>query len=211
VRAPASGRRWAGLDVESEGTGISRPLSEDVNLLGAMLGEAIRARYGEPTLALVEELRLLCKEAGQTDDPAALERAAARIAGLAHDPLVALLRAFGSFFHLINQAEKQEIIRVNRERARAGGTESARPESIGAAVSALADAGATIDQVLAIIAALDIQPTLTAHPTEARRRTVLDKQSRLADLLGRLRRSEPTPEEEQSLLDSIYNEILLLL
>lgn len=45
---------WKGLEIESEGTGISRPLSENVNLLGAMLGEAIRARYGEETLELVE-------------------------------------------------------------------------------------------------------------------------------------------------------------
>jgi phosphoenolpyruvate carboxylase len=203
--------RWKGLEIESEGTGVSRALSENVNLLGSMLGEAIRARYGGETLALVEELRLLCREAGQEGDPTKRERAAARIRGLGPDDLVALLRAFTSFFHLVNQAEKQEIIRVNRARARSGGTESARPESIGEAIAALAAAGTPVEQARSLLASLDIQPTLTAHPTEARRRTVLEKQRRIADRLGALRRSDATPEEEQSLLDAIYNEILVLL
>ncbi|HSM05008.1 MAG TPA: phosphoenolpyruvate carboxylase, partial [Longimicrobiales bacterium] len=202
---------WRGLDVESEGTGISRPLSENVNLLGAMLGEAIRDRYGQDTLDLVEELRLLCKEAETEDDPARRDRAAARVAEQDTDRLVALLRAFTAFFHLVNQAEKQEIVRINRERARTGGAESARPESIGAVLEELAESGASLDEVLAVLDRLDIQPTLTAHPTEARRRTVLQKQRRIADLLGRLRRTDPTPEEEEFLLDAIYDEIALLL
>lgn len=203
--------RWKGLDVESEGTGISRPLSRQVNLLGAMLGEAIRARYGEGMLELVEELRRLCKRAEQDDDPSLLRRAAERVRGLELDELVALLRAFTSFFHLVNQAEKQEIVRVNRARAREGGSEAARPESIGEAVRDLAHAGVGLEEVEAMLGRLDIQRTLTAHPTEARRRTILEKQKRIAELLGRLQRSESTPEEEEALLDGIYEEILILL
>jgi phosphoenolpyruvate carboxylase len=202
---------WKGLDIASEGTGISRALSENVNLLGAVLGSAIRARYGRPTLALVEELRLLCKEAELEGDATKRDAAAARIRELDYDALVALLRSFTAFFHLVNQAEKQEIIAVNRRRAREGGAEAARPESIGEVVCALADAGMALDDVVALIARLDIQPTLTAHPTEARRRTVLAKQRRIADLLAGLRRAEATPEEEQTLLDEIDDEILLLL
>ncbi len=203
--------QWKGLDIESEGTGISRPLSENVNLLGAMLGEAIRARYGEETLELVEELRVLCKEAERDGDVSKRARAAERVRDLDLGALVALLRAFTSFFHLVNQAEKQEIIRVNRERAREGGAEAARPESIAETIHGLAEAGVGLEQVEAMLARLDIQPTLTAHPTEARRRTVLEKQRRITDLLGRLRRTRTTPEEEESLLDAVYDEILILL
>ena len=204
-------RPWKGLDVESEGTGISRPLSENVNLLGAMLGEAIRDRYGQETLDRVEELRLLCKEAGTLADPSLRERAGERVAGLGTERLVELLRAFTAFFHLVNQAEKQEIVRINRERARAGGAESARPESIGAILDELAGGGASLEEVLEVFGRLDIQPTLTAHPTEARRRTVLQKQRRIAELLDRYRATKPTPEEEEALLDAIYDEIVLLL
>src|SRR5690606_4422024 len=167
--------------------------------------------YGEPTLALVEELRLLCKQAEQEGDAGKRDLAADRIAGLDLDTLVALLRAFTAFFHLVNQAEKQEIIAVNRQGARAGGAESARPESIGEVVRDLADAGASLADVEAVFARLDIQPTLTAHPTEARRRTVLEKQQRIAEHLARLRRADATPEEEQSVIDDIDEEVLVLL
>jgi phosphoenolpyruvate carboxylase len=182
-----------------------------VNLLGAMLGEAIRARYGDAMLDLVEELRLLCKEAEQQGDPERRKRAAACVGELELDDLVALLRAFTSFFHLINQAEKQEIIAVNRSRAREGGQESARPESIGSVIREFAEAGVPLGDVERLLGSLDIQPTLTAHPSEARRRTVLEKQARLAARLTDLRRAGVTPEEEQTLLDEIYEDILILL
>ncbi len=204
-------QRWKGLDVASEGTGISQALSEDVNLLGAMLGEAVRARYGQPMLDLVEELRLLCKEAEQEGDEAGRAQAAARVHSLDLHELVALLRAFTSFFHLVNQAEKQEIIRVNRRRSREGGAESARPESIAETIHDLAKAGVSPDELTGMLLRLDIQPTLTAHPTEARRQTVLEKQRRLAELLTHLRQTDATPEEEQTLLEAIYDEILILL
>jgi phosphoenolpyruvate carboxylase len=202
--------RWSGLNVESEGTGITRALSEDVNLLGAMLGEAIRARYGGRMLALVEELRLLCKEAQLDGAADKRDLAADRIAGLSLAELVILLRAFAGFFHLVNQAEKQEIIRVNRARSRAGDGEAVRPESIGELVRELADSGMELEQLEALVARLDIQPTLTAHPTEARRRTVLEKQRRIADLLA-ARSAEITSPEEQALLDALYDEVLILL
>ncbi len=209
--------RWTGLDVRSEGTGISRPLSQNVNLLGAMLGEAVRTRWGEETFRLVEELRLACRRAAELEesspDEAARvrEEAAERVAAQDDEGLTALLRAFTSFFHLVNQAEKQEIIRVNRERAREGGSEAARPESIGETVDRLADAGRSLDEVLEVVGRLDIQPTLTAHPTEARRSTVLEKQRRIAERLVRLRRADVTPEEEQLLGDALFEEILILL
>jgi len=187
------------------------PLAQQVNLLGDMLGAAIRERYGPETLLLVEELRVLCKQADLAGEPALRTRAAERIAELDLDEIVALLRAFTSFFHLVNQAEKREIIRINRERARQDGGESARPESIGEVIRDLCAAGVSLQNVLASLGRLDIQPTLTAHPTEARRRTVLEKQQRIAELLGLLSQSDATPDERERVLDRICNEIILLL
>ena len=200
-------RVWRGLHIESEGTGISRPLSEQVNLLGGMLGEAIRAREGPDALALVDELRLLCKRAETEGDPSLRARAAERIAGLDLDRILVLLRAFTAFFHLVNQAEKQEIIRINRERTREG----PRPESILETVLALHRRGLSLEEVRGLLERLDVQPTFTAHPTEARRPTVLEKQERIAELLVRLRAPDRTPAEEEELLDRIHNEIVLLL
>ena len=152
-----------------------------------MLGEAIREQAGEELFALVEELRGLAKEAlADGDEEAPRERAAERIAGADDSTLVWLLRAFGTFFHLVNQAETREILRINRERSLAGG----RPASIAAAVDALAEGGLDAEGFERLLARLEIEPTLTAHPTEARRPSVLAKEGRLAGLLGDRTRSE---------------------
>jgi phosphoenolpyruvate carboxylase len=201
-------KRWDGIDIAADGSGISGPLSEQVNLLGAMLGSAVRDRFGDEALRRVETLRRLCKRAEEEGDPAAREEAAARIAELDLYQLTVLLRAFGAFFHLVNQAEKQEIIRINRSRSRSGVT---RPESIGETVAGLRAAGASLEDVVGWLGRLDIQPTLTAHPTEARRRTVLGKQRRIAELLGELRRPDRTDDEEAATLEAIFAEILVLL
>lgn len=200
-------RRWEGLDIESEGTGISRPLSEQVNLLGGMLGDAIRRRYGAESLERVETLRRLCREADRTLSSQPRDEAAAVIAGLSLGEIQHLVHAFTSFFHLVNQAEKQEIVRINRDRSRTG----TRPESIRDAVSRLRARGCSIDEVRRLVARLDIQPTLTAHPTEARPPEVLDKQRRLSALLLRLDRTDPTPEERDRILDGIDAQVTLLL
>ncbi len=203
--------RWRGLEVEAEGTGISAPLSRQVNLLGAMLGQAVREQAGEDVFEEVEMLRMLCKRAAARSDPTERAEAQRRIAGLDERCIDWLLRAFTGFFHLVNQAEKQEIIRINRERSRdADGAPAARPESIAAAVRRMADAGMTAEQALQRLRRLDIQPTLTAHPTEARRRTILYKQRRIATLLGVLQRN-PSPEQEDRALRELFTQISVLL
>ena len=74
ARSPSL-RAWRGLQTASEGTGISGPLSEQVNLLGAMVGQAIREQWGDRAFGLVEELRHLCKraEAESTAEQKAVE------------------------------------------------------------------------------------------------------------------------------------------
>ena len=192
-----------GLDIEAEGSGISVPLSRHVNLLGALLGRAIRERYGDDTFALVERLRELC---GDDDRDAA----AALIAEQPLPTLRALLRAFTTFFHLVNKSEQLEILRINRERAREADDDHPRAESIADAVHALHAEGRSFDEVLAFVRKLDIQPTLTAHPTEARRRTILFHQKHIAELLGELGRAGTTPAEDDALVREIENSIRLL-
>src|SRR5690606_34725467 len=155
-------------------------------------------------------LRILCKEAALDEDPSGRDRAAEIIRGLSQDEIVWLLRAYSAFFHLVNQAEQQEIIRINRERARGVDGQGSRPDSIDEAIGKLKSAGVSVEETLDLISRLDIQPTLTAHPTEARRRSILDKQRRIAALLTLLRRN-PTPDEEEDALDELFAHISLLL
>ena len=206
--------RWKGLHVETEGTGISEPLSQQVNLLGAMLGHVVSRQAGPAMLERVEDLRLKCKEAAAAQDPALRDEAAAEIHQLEHAQIAWLLRTFTAFFHLVNQAEQQEIIRINEERARAGGEEEAAPpraDSIDAAVRTLREGGYALEDAVRLLGRLDIQPTLTAHPTEARRRAILRKQQHIAALLADLQRADATPEAREQALDALYNEIALLL
>lgn len=202
--------RIRGIDIQAEGTGISRPLSENVNLLGGLLGEVIAERAGRDMLALVEQLRTLCKRALQENDPSLREEAVERIRSLDAHQVQWLLRSFASFFHLINQAERQEILRVNRERSPRSDDDPPRPESIDDAIGRLHAAGVTLDELRTLLTRIDIQPTFTAHPTEARRRTILLKQRRIADLLTALRRPDATSAEVDEAADAIYAQIMLL-
>ena len=229
-----------GLDTAAEGTGISKPLSENVNLLGALLGQVIEEQAGRERLDLVERLRLLCRQALQESDDAPRREAEALIRELDDATLRWMLQAFSAFFHLVNQAEKREILRINRQRSAAapgpdgnpassagGGTDGdttaaseprpngtlssgTRPESIDEAIGRLHAEGRTLEEVMSLIARLDIQPTLTAHPTEARRQSILHKQRRIVELLELLRRPDVTREEVEVLGDALYGEIALL-
>ncbi|HUE96648.1 MAG TPA: phosphoenolpyruvate carboxylase [Longimicrobiaceae bacterium] len=202
--------RWRGLRVEAEGTGISRELSEKINLLGEMLGQVIREEAGERLFGLVEELRLACKSAAAEGRPGMRDEAARVIGGLDLSDIVWLLRSFTAFFHLSNQAEQHEIVRINRERSGRPGETRVRPESIDQAIGQLREQGVPLARVLEILGRLEIEPTLTAHPTEARRRSILEKQGQISALLTSLA-GQPTPGEESEALERLYAQISVLL
>jgi phosphoenolpyruvate carboxylase len=210
IEASKGGPGIRGLDTAAEGTGISRPLSENVNLLGALLGQVVEEQAGRATLDLVEELRMLCRRALHEHDDTLRSQAEARIAELDESSLRWLLQAFSAFFHLINPAEKREILRINRERSRGLAAGESRPESIDEVIGRLNADGHTLAAVLEMLDRLDIQPTLTAHPTEARRHSVLQKQRRIVELLELLRRPDATDEEVARAGDALHDEIALL-
>src|SRR5581483_388946 len=143
----------------------------DVRLLGDILGETIREQAGDAAFATVEGLRksAIALRAGELEG--GREAFARRFAALDLEGLERVARAFTRYFHLINAAEEQERIRVLRQRDRVG----APPEgSIAAAIHELEESGTTPDSVRELLGRLLVMPVLTAHPTEARRRTILD-------------------------------------
>ncbi len=204
-------KQWHGLTAAAEGTGISEPLSLQVNLLGELLGHAIREVVGAASFEQVEKLRTLCKAVYLEDNPQHWQQAAAEIGKLPLEEILWLLRAFTTFFHLVNKAEQREIVRINRERERRSTAAQPRTESLAEAIHFLKQSGYTLDDVLAMLARLDIQPRLTATPTDARRRAILVKQRSLAHLLEQLQRSDLTPAERDAKISAIYEKICLLL
>lgn len=106
-----------------------------------------------------------------------------RLSAVSLEEFGAVLKRLTIRFHLRNKAEQRHIVRVNRERERRATAEQPRSESIAEVVGGLARDGATLDRTLGLIGALDIQPTLTAHPTEVRRQAILQKQWAIGECL----------------------------
>jgi phosphoenolpyruvate carboxylase len=163
------------LGVEPQRYELSTPLAEDIALLDELLG-VVLAQQGETQLLAIAR-RLYTETEG---DPRTLF---ARMPELNEPRLTQrLIRAFTMLFQLMNTAEQKEIVRVNRERQVRGGS-AARSESIAEAVANLQRAGLSAAGMQTLLGRLDVCPTLTAHPTEARRRSVLDKLQRIANAL----------------------------
>jgi len=170
-------------------------LDADLRRLDAALDAAVRRHAGGRVAGRLIELREeLAPAASPAADEADVDRrhdaVAARLARLEVAELRDLLRVVTLRFHLRNKAEQLHIVRVNRGRRRAATPDSPPPESIEEAVRALAAEGVGPEALGAILDRLDVQPTLTAHPTEARRRAVLVKQRALGRSLRELDRAD---------------------
>ncbi|MCS6829199.1 MAG: phosphoenolpyruvate carboxylase [Armatimonadota bacterium] len=165
------------LGLSARCTGLSAPMCEDIELVDRLLGEVLEEQEGDHLLRIARQLY----HESETEDPLVLME---RIPELKEPHFVhRLLRAYTVLFQLLNTVEQKEIVRVNRER-QTQATAVPRPESIREAVWRLKQSGVTAEQMQQLLYQLDICPTITAHPTEARRRSVLDKLYRMAQLLA---------------------------
>ena len=150
-----------------------------VRALGARLGEVIARLEGAPTLRLVEELRHRAKES-RAGDGAASTQLAARVRRLTPSVALNQAMAFTLFFELVNLAEENFRVRLLRARRADAG---ARKESIAAAIAELKRRRVPAAEVRRLLDRLAIELVFTAHPTEAKRRTLLTKLAALAEVL----------------------------
>ena len=184
-------------------------LRADVSFLGNALGTVLRELEGERVFDLVETVRADTKRRRGGDQGAAAELRS-RVAELDLPTAERLLRAFTVYFQLINLAEEIHRVRVNRLREARATPESPRPESVAAAVRSLREQGWSREQVRSFMEGLDVQLTLTAHPTEVKRYTVRLKLERIAAALRRSSEHELSPQQEARLRDEVYAEIATL-
>lgn len=181
-------------------------LREDVRRLSSMLGQVVRRLEGETAFEAVESLRVACRkrrrgEPEAQDLGALLRRVEALDLGVAS----VVARAFTQFFLLINTAEQVHRVRRRRRSPHRGQPQPGSPRW---ALEQLASAGHDADTVEAALARMEVRPVLTAHPTEAAPRAVLDLQARVADLL--IRRDEATPAEREDIDDALLAEVEVL-
>ena len=117
-------------------------LSEEIHRLGNLLGETLVEQEGRALYDLVEEVRALAKAHRAGDEPAG-ERLVRRIEGLPLAESRGVLKAFASYFKLVNLAEERERVRVLRRREReahaAGGPATETIEAGGARAARVRD------------------------------------------------------------------------
>jgi phosphoenolpyruvate carboxylase len=187
-------------------------LRATIRYLGNLLGETIIEQEGQEIFALEEEFRALAK-AWRAGDEAVRDAITEKTAQLIEEPsrTLAVLKAFTTYFQLVNLAEEQQRARILRERQRAA-EETGIPmsETIAQAVRRLRQEGLSADDMRALLANLFISPVLTAHPTEAKRRTVMAKLSAIAAALDELARTSRLPSEREAITNRIREEIVVL-
>ncbi|NLG07679.1 MAG: phosphoenolpyruvate carboxylase [Deinococcales bacterium] len=186
-------------------------LSADVDFLATALGDVLRELEGEPFFELVERVRRLTKRLREVPGDAAAERELSGLLRAAStEDAERLVRAFTVYFQLVNLAEEVHRVRVNRLRSLSATPEEPRRESLAAAVKALKDRGWSRERALAFLAGVDLQLTLTAHPTEVKRYTVRLKLERVAAAVTQLGERALPPREARRLRETIYAEIATL-
>lgn len=169
-------------------------------MLGDTLGTVIRTQGGEALFETVERMRHAAKQARSAQSQPERERAARQLTQATQEidgsQGLDIARAFTLYFQLVNIAEDVHRTRELRRRSVLGGDE-AIDQSYATTLSWLEAAGASREEVLESIAALDVRFVFTAHPTEARRRTTERLLSAARQCLEELDRGLLTPGEQR--------------
>ncbi|MBI3101829.1 MAG: phosphoenolpyruvate carboxylase [Burkholderiales bacterium] len=156
------------------------PLIQDIRLLGRILGDVIREQEGEAAFALIEQIRQLSVAFRRDADHEADKTLKKLLKGLSGNQTVSVIRAFTYFSHLANLAEDRHHIRRRTVHERAGDTQEG---SIDVALSRLRWAGIAPGTIAQTLAHSYVSPVLTAHPTEVQRKSILDAERDIAQLL----------------------------
>jgi phosphoenolpyruvate carboxylase len=191
---------------------LPAPLRRDVGLLGRLLGRVLEEAGGPGLLADVEALRLATIALRAVDPEGGPEAAWERqrvvdlVARFDLARAESVARAFTVYFQLVNLAEERQRVRTLRERSR-GDTPVA--ESFAAAVAEVR-AAAGQDGLTGLLGRLEVTPVLTAHPTEARRRAVVDALLRIGVQVDRLDDTRLSASERDDVQRRLLEEITVL-
>jgi phosphoenolpyruvate carboxylase len=169
------------------------PLREDIRLLGRILGDTIREQSGEAAFDTVENIRQNSVRFRRDEDLTARRDLEAILNALAPRKALQIIRAFGFFSHLANIAEDQHHIR--RTRAHSLSAASPREGTIAYSLARARQAGIPPARLDAFFASATVVPVLTAHPTEVRRKSTIDREMEVAELIAERDRSSATLTE----------------
>ncbi|MEO5698332.1 MAG: phosphoenolpyruvate carboxylase, partial [Burkholderiaceae bacterium] len=158
----------------------NRPLVDDIRLLGRILGDVIHEQEGVAAFELIERIRQL-SVAYRLKSDARAGRALTRVLNnLTGDQTVSVIRAFSYFSHLANITEDRHHVRRRDHHDRQGHLQEG---SLALTLARLAKAGIGTSEIANTLAHAYISPVLTAHPTEVQRKSILDAERRIAELV----------------------------
>ncbi|HLO27626.1 MAG TPA: phosphoenolpyruvate carboxylase [Anaerolineales bacterium] len=183
-------------------------LSAAIHLLGDILGEVISELESPELFATEERIRVAAKDR-RAGNAAAVKQLESEVKALDVEAARAVSAAFTTYFDLVNLAEEHQRVQQLRERE-AIIFPGPLNESVGEAIASFKKEGVTPAQLQTLLEQLSIELVLTAHPTEARRRTVISKVQRLARLLESISSDHLTPLEKEKTRSGIHAEIASL-
>jgi len=190
------------------------PLRDDIRLLGRLLGDTIREQEGEAVYEIVERIRQTSIRFHRDEDEAARKELETILNSLSRGRTNQIIRAYSYFSHLANIAEDQHHVRRSRAHAMAGAHALEAPEpregTIARALKLAKEAGISQAALQAFFASALVSPVLTAHPTEVRRKSTIDREMEISQILAQRDRHELTPEEEAATEDAIRRAVLTL-
>lgn len=184
-------------------------LRRDVRFLGNILGEVLVHQGGRELLDHVEKIRETSKALRAEFVPELYEEFVNTITGLEPGVRHQVIRAFAIYFQLVNIAEQNHRIRRKRDYERSAG-EAVQPGSIESAILELKDKNLPLNEVQELLSGISLELVMTAHPTEAMRRAVLDVHKRIANEMMELDNPSLTYRERERLREQLRNEVLTL-
>ncbi len=183
-------------------------LRRDVRFLGDMLGQVISDLVGDQAFGLVERIRQAARER-RAGSPSAEYELAATIANLNDAQVRTVARAFSIYFDLANIAEDRQRVRVLREREQERFPEPIS-ESLAAGIRELHEQGLSAQAVQEVLAGLSIELVFTAHPSEAKRRSIRAKLRRMRHALQEFDRGDLLPREQHLFESELRSELGIL-
>src|SRR5947199_3312202 len=181
-------------------------LRTDIRLLGRILGDTVRDQEGADVFDLVERIRQTSIRFHRDEDKLARQELETILDSMSTSDTVRIVRAFSYFSHLANIAEDQNNIRQMRGRGPGG----PRPSLLTQTLSHAKAAGFSAAELRGFFRDAQVSPVLTAHPTEVRRKSTMDREMEIAALLDRRERVQMTPEEVEAADEQLRREVLTL-
>jgi phosphoenolpyruvate carboxylase len=181
-------------------------LREEIRLLGRILGDTVRDQEGVDVFDLVERIRQTSIRFHRDEDRLARRELELILDSMSTAETVRIVRAFSYFSHLANIAEDQNNIRQMRAQNATG----ARADTLARTLAHAREAGISADELRKFFSTALVSPVLTAHPTEVRRKSTIDREMEIASLLDRRERMHLTADEFEASEEQLRREVLTL-